>query len=81
MPIEGALLSEQTHSLQAFPLKTLPKPWRAWISDTARSVNVPSDYVAQAVLAAVAGVCGAGIWVSVSSVWSDPLSLWLAVVG
>ena len=32
-------------------------------------------------LAAVAGLCGAGVWVHVSSVWSDPLSLRLAVVG
>ena len=44
-------------------------------------MNVPADYVAQAVLAAVAGVCGAGVWVRVSAVWSDPLWLWLAVVG
>jgi hypothetical protein len=79
--IECALLDEQTLAVPTFPLDALPSPWRTWIDDTARSVNVPADYVAQAVLAAVAGVCGAGVWVRVSSVWSDPLWLWLAVVG
>jgi hypothetical protein len=79
--IDGALLDGQTLAVPTFPFETLPLPWRTWIDDTARSVNVPADYVAQAVLAAVAGVCGAGVWVRVSSVWSDPLWLWLAVVG
>jgi hypothetical protein len=79
--IEGALLDEKSIVVPAFPLDTLPPPWRTWIADTARSVNVAADYVAQAVLAAVAGVCGAGVWVRVSSVWTDPLSLWLAIVG
>lgn len=78
--IEGALLDERTLAVPAFPVDMLPLPWRTWIEDTARSVNVPADYVAQAVLAAVAGVCGAGVWVRVSSVWSDPLWLWLAAV-
>lgn len=79
--IETALLEDRTLAVPAFPVETLPVPWRTWIEDTARSVNVPADYVAQAVLAAVAGVCGAGVWVRVSSVWNDPLWLWLAVVG
>jgi hypothetical protein len=79
--IEGAMLSEKTFAVPGFPLDALPAPWRTWITDTATSVNVPIDYVAQAVLAAVAGVCGAGVRVSVSPVWSSPLLLWLAVVG
>lgn len=79
--IDGTLLEEKSVAIPAFPLKTLAPPWRVWIADTARSVNVPGDYVAQAVLASVAGICGAGVWVRVSSVWVDPLSLWLSVVG
>jgi len=79
--IDGAFLDDQNAAVPGFPLEALPTPWRTWITDTATSVNVPTDYVAQAVLAAVAGLCGAGVWVRVSPVWSDPLSLWLAVVG
>ncbi len=79
--IERALIDERSRGVPDFPFNTLPLPWQTWIKDTARSVNVPADYVAQAVLAAVAGVCGAGVWVCVSDVWTDPLWLWLAVVG
>jgi hypothetical protein len=79
--IDGALLEERSTAVPAFPLDLLPSPWRSWIADTARSLNVPADYVAQAVLAAVAGICGAGVMVRVSSVWVEPLWLWLAVVG
>ncbi|GEP60814.1 DUF3987 domain-containing protein [Reyranella soli] len=79
--LEAALFGETHAAVPGFPLEALPAPWRTWIGDTATSVNVPIDYVAQAVLAAVAGVCGAGVWVRVSPVWSSPLSLWLAVVG
>lgn len=79
--IDGALLDDQALAVPTFPVGTLPLPWRTWVEDTARSVNIPTDYVAQAVLAAVAGVCGAGVRVGISPVWSPPLVLWLAVVG
>ncbi|MBM3650786.1 MAG: DUF3987 domain-containing protein, partial [Alphaproteobacteria bacterium] len=79
--IDGALLDDTSIAVPPFPLDVLPPPWRIWIADTARSMNVPADYVAQAVLAAVAGICGAGVWVTVSPVWTSPLSLWLAAVG
>lgn len=79
--IDGSLLGRKHLAVAAFPLGVLPAPWRTWASDTAASVNVPVDYVAQSLLAAVAGLCGAGVWVCVSPVWSSPLSLWLAVVG
>jgi hypothetical protein len=65
----------------AFPLDLLPLPWRAWIADTGRAAGAPVDYVVQAVLAAVAGLCGAGAVVRVTPSWSEPLVLWQALVG
>ena len=47
--------------MPAFPLDTVPQPWREWVSDTACGAGAPVDYVAQAVLGAVAGLCGAGV--------------------
>lgn len=79
--IDGALLGDRSVAVPGFPLDALAAPWRAWITDTATSMNVPADYVAQAVLAAIAGICGAGVRVRVSSVWSEALLLRLAVVG
>ena len=59
----------------------LPQPWRDWTSDTASSTAAPADYVAQAVLAALAGLCGAGIMVRITPAWSEPLVLWQAALG
>jgi len=44
-------------------------------------VAAPADYVVQSVLAAVAGVCGAGAVVHVTASWSEPLVLRQALVG
>jgi hypothetical protein len=44
-------------------------------------VGAPVDYGAQAVLAAVAGLCGAGARVRITDAWSEPLVLWQALVG
>jgi hypothetical protein len=65
----------------AFPLDLLPLPWRTWIADTARAAGAPADYVVQSVLAAVAGLCGAGVLASVTPSWSEPLVVWQALVG
>jgi len=79
--IDGDLLDERRAAVPAFPLELLPQPWRAWTSAAARSADAPADYVAQAVLATVAGVSGTRVRTCVSEGWVEPLQLWLAVVG
>lgn len=80
-PVDTDLLDNTRASVPTFPLDLLPSPWRDWISGTARATDAPVDYVAQAVLAAVAGMSGAGVWIRITSAWVEPLLLWLAVVG
>src|SRR5258708_15424448 len=80
-PIDGDLLDERRASVPAFPLELLPSPWREWVSGAARSADAPADYVAQALLATVAGVSGRGVWVVVTPTWIEQLQRWLAVVG
>jgi hypothetical protein len=48
---------------------------------TASSAGAPADYVAQAVLAALASLCGAGVTVRITPVWSEPMVLWQMAVG
>lgn len=79
--IEGDLLDDRRVYVPTFPLDLLPPPWRDWVSDAARSADAPVDYVAQAVLAAVAGVGGPRVLLSIAPGWSEPLLLRLAVVG
>ena len=78
---DPSLLEDGRPVVPAFPLDTLPQPWREWVSDTAGGAGAPVDYVAQAVLGAVAGLCGAGVKACVTQSWSEPLVLWQALVG
>ena len=79
--IDASLLEEGRSAVPEFPLTRLPRPWRDWVADTARLAGAPTDYVAQALFAAVAGVCGAGVAAEVTPSWSEPLVLWQALVG
>jgi hypothetical protein len=79
--LDASLLENRRAPVPSFPLDLLPACWRDWVNDTAGSVGAPVDYVAQSLLAAVAGLCGAGVSVCVSPAWSEPLVLWQMLVG
>jgi Protein of unknown function (DUF3987) len=78
---DSSLLEDGRPVVPAFPLDALPQPWREWVSGTACGAGAPVDYVAQAVLGAVAGLCGAAVKACVTQSWSEPLVLWQALVG
>ncbi len=78
--IDRRLLSDGSASLPAFPLEVLPPRWRRWVERSAQSFT-PVDYVAQALLGTVSTACGAGVVVKITPQWSEPLLLWLALVG
>src|SRR5258708_39325528 len=79
--LDASLLENRRAPVPSFPLGLLPACWRDWVNDTACSVGAPVDYVAQSLLAAGAGLCGAGVSVCVSPAWSEPLVLWQVLVG
>src|SRR5260370_1404209 len=79
--IDPSLLEDGRPPLPAFPLEVFPGPWRDWVTDSAHSAGAPIDYVAQAVLAGVAGLSGAGVTARVTESWSEPVVLWQAPVG
>ncbi len=58
---DRSLLEEGRPALPEFPLHCLPPWWRSWVSETAHGAGAPVDYIVQALLASVAGVCGAGV--------------------
>ena len=79
--IDASLFDDGRGAAPAFPLELLPLPWRGWVADTAAGAGAPSAYVAQALLAAVAGLSGAGAVVRLAPAWTEPLVLWQALVG
>jgi hypothetical protein len=76
-----SLLEEGRPSLPDFPLDSLPPWWRTWTSEAAHASGAPVDYIAQALLAAVAGVCGSGVVARLTDSWDEPLILWQVLVG
>ena len=79
--IDAGLLDDGRGAVPPFPIDLLPQPWRDWVADRARCAGAPVDYVAQALLAAVAGVSGAGVEVRITADWAEPLVLWQALIG
>jgi hypothetical protein len=79
--IDTSLLDDGRGAVPPFPIDLIPLPWRDWTADRARGAGAPVDYVAQALLAAVSGVCGSGVEVQITPDWSEPLVLWQALIG
>lgn len=80
-PPDFRLIGQGRPDLPEFPLTALPPFWRGWVGDTACALGAPVDYVAQALLGAVAGLCGSGVVARLGQGWDEPLVLWLALVG
>ncbi len=76
-----ALLEEGRPRLPVFPLQVFPAQWREWVKDAAHWAGSSEDYIAQALLASVAGLCGQGVSARITEAWSEPVILWQALVG
>ena len=79
--IDTSLLDDGRGAVPPFPIDLIPQPWRDWTADRARGAGAPVDYAVQALLAAVSGICGAGVEVQITPEWSEPLVLWQALIG
>jgi hypothetical protein len=80
--IDQSLLDEgRWANVPPLPVDVLPPAWGQWVTDTAQAAGTPVDYVVQGVLAAVAGVCGAGVVARVTPSWAEPMILWQALLG
>jgi hypothetical protein len=51
------------------------------VSDAAHWAGSSEDYIAQALLASVAGLCGQGVSARITEAWSEPVILWQALLG
>jgi len=78
---DPSLLEDGRPSLPDLPPRCLSPWWQTWVNETAHATGAPADYILQALLASVAGVCGAGVVARITESWDEPLILWLALVG
>jgi hypothetical protein len=70
-----------SRDFQAFPVKLLPNPVRAYVTEGAASMRCDPSYVALPLLSAVAGAIGNSRRIMLKRGWTEPAVLWTAVVG
>jgi hypothetical protein len=79
--IDPSLLEDGRPPLPDLPPRCLSPWWQTWVNEAAHATGAPADYILQALLASVAGVCGACVVTRITEAWDEPLILWLALVG
>jgi hypothetical protein len=78
---DWTILDERRGSLPLFPVGTLPKVWQDWLIRASRGAGVTPDHVAAPLLAIASSLIGTARRVQPSRSWSEPCSLWIAVIG
>jgi len=76
-----SLLANDRGDVPTLPLDLFPPLWRTWIRATAEGAGASVDFVALALLGAVAGLTGCGVVVEANKSWREPMVLWLAAIG
>src|SRR4051812_16348011 len=77
--VDLRLLQTDRRAVPPFPLEVIAEAWRPWIEGHAQA-STCTDYMAQALLAAVTAVCGSRFVVDVTPCWREPLVLWQGLV-
>ena len=72
-------IEREVISYQPFPMNTLPEPLRGFVEASGRSLDVPTEWIAFPLLAAVGSVWGGGIQIKPGHV--EPAVLWFAGIG
>ncbi len=77
----GNIVLSDSPPPQPFPLESLPEPASEFAQAVADSVGCPVDFPAAGILAAMSATVGATRRIVVRTGWSEPASLYIALVG
>jgi hypothetical protein len=78
---DWSLLDTRRGELLDFPIDVLPPAWQHWLQRAARGAGVNVDHVVVPLLSVTSSLIGTARRVRASRSWSQPHSLWTAVVG
>jgi Protein of unknown function (DUF3987)/Bifunctional DNA primase/polymerase, N-terminal len=78
---DQSILDDRRGVLPSFRVEAMPANSREWIERSAHGAGVTPGHVVIPLLAIASGLIGTSRRVQASSSWSEPLSLWTAVVG
>lgn len=78
---DWSMLDDRRGDLPEFPLEVLSPRWREWVVLTSHGAGVMPDHVMVPLLSIASSMIGAARRIRASRSWSEPLSLWTAIVG
>jgi hypothetical protein len=76
-----SILDDRRGELPNFPLEVFAPSWQQWAKDAAHGAGVTVDHVMVPLLGIAASLIGTARRVRASKSWSEPLTLWIAVIG
>jgi Protein of unknown function (DUF3987)/Bifunctional DNA primase/polymerase, N-terminal len=78
---DWALLDERRGELPDFPVEALPASLHGWLLRAARGAGVTPAHVAVPLLGIASSLIGIARRVRACRSWSEPLTMWVAVIG
>jgi hypothetical protein len=78
---DWTLLDDRRGDLPDFPVDTLPASLRGWLLRAARGAGVTPGHVAVPLLGIASSLIGTARRVRASRSWSEPLAMWVALIG
>jgi hypothetical protein len=76
-----SLLDGRRGELPVFPAETLPASMRDWLTHAAHGAGVTPAHVAVPLLGIASSLIGTGRRIRASRTWSQPFTIWTAIVG
>jgi hypothetical protein len=78
---DWSILDDRRGELPAFPIETLPEVCRGWVERAAHGAGATAAHVAVPMLGIISSLIGTARRVKASRSWTEPMTLWAAVVG
>jgi hypothetical protein len=78
---DWTIINDRRGALPDFPTDALPDCSRTWLNRAAHGAGVTVGHVAIPLLSIAAGLIGTARRVGASRSWSEPITLWTAIVG
>jgi hypothetical protein len=78
---DRSMLDDRRGELPNFPTDVLSTQWRNWIERAAHGAGVTPDHVVVPLIGIASSLIGTSRRVQASRSWSEPLAIWVAIVG
>jgi hypothetical protein len=78
---DWSIIDDRRGELPEFPIDALAAPWQTWVERAAHGAGATPAHVAVPLLAIASSLIGTVRRVEVSRSWSQPMTMWAAVVG